>query len=804
VKISFNWLKRYVDLPEPPEQIARDLTMLGFEVDAVETVGAPPLERLGVCRVALGDELGERSIVCGATNYKVGDRVPVALPGATLPGGFKIKRSKLRGVVSEGMMCSAKELGLGEDHAGLLLLENRPALGAPLKEVLGEGDTVFTLEVTPNRPDCLSHIGIARELAAWFRRPLAYPPAEGIAPSDERPRASGLFEGVSVDCPEDCPLYLAFVLRGATVQPSPDWMQKLLRSVGLRPINNVVDVTNFVLLETGNPMHAFDADCLKGREIRVRHARKGERLVTLDGQERALDSRSTVIADAERALAVGGVMGGLDSEIKPDTTDIVLEVACFKPASIRRTAKRLGLSTDSSYRFERGVDADNVRYAGERAAALILETGAGQLCSPVFEADARLPLEREISLSVDWARQLLGFPVPNEDMQRSLEALEMQVRAREGNDDDDEIWLVTPPSHRGDLDRPIDLVEEILRLYGTHRIPPGRVRAVPSAEPDDTVSEFFRQTSALLVGQQFAEAVNYTLRSEAEEVAWSDDPAAAPSELALSNPISEDQTRLRQSLLPGLLDTLRLNQYRKTGQTRFFEIGRVFSELDGRVVEMLSVAFLEGGEGRDRSWRPPPEEDFFSVKRRLFDVAARAGIDLDRFPIRPVEESAAAWQPGHAARVEEPKAGLVAASGMLSLARLREADIKGTVLAGSFCLLPERLKPAKRPVFRPFSAYPPSMRDLALAVDRSTLVRDVLEAVGMRAAETVKEAAFEVEKIDVFDLYQGKGLPEGKKSVALSIAYRSQERTLTDKEVNQAFEALQQAIRESTGFEVRD
>lgn len=811
MKISLNWLKRYLDLPENPKEVADSLTLLGFEVDDIETTGVPPLEnvivgevldrqphpnadKLGVCRVALGDEVGEKTIVCGADNYKVGDRVPVAIPGAVLPGGFKIKRSKLRGVESDGMMCSGKEIGAGEDAAGLLILEGSPELGTPINEVLTDSDTVFTLEVTPNRPDCLSHIGIARELAAWYEREIRYPDVSELAQPEDRPSGTELFERAAVSCEEDCPLYRATVIKGVKIGPSPAWMQELLRSIGLRPINNVVDVTNFVLHECGNPLHAFDARDIKGRRITVRNAVEGEKITTLDDEERELSSRMVVIADEERALAVAGVMGGQNSEVKDDTADLVLEVAYFKPSTIRWVSKTLGLSSDSSYRFERGVDPSSLRYATDRAVQLILETAGGEVCSPESVAGAEPEWNREIELSPDWVRANAGFEIPDAQIKDSLQRLKLSVSGESP-------WCVSIPSYRGDLERPIDLLEEVLRIYGTDKIPSGSVVATATGANDHPITEFSRRATNYLVGQHFNEVVNYTLRSESEQRNWSE--SAAGMALALKNPISEDQTQLRHSLLPGILEALRLNQSRNTGATRFFETGRVFREVNGKTVEMISVAFAECSEGRPRSWKQREVDDFYMAKKRTCLLAGFAGMDILRFGITQITDASTAWQEGQAAIIDDPRAGILAEFGLMNLERIKAMDIQGDIIAGSFCILPERLKAPKRVRFQPFSLFPPSSKDLALVVDQLELASNVVRSVE-KIAQKAAQGAFELESIDVFDVYEGKGLPEGKKSIAVTMVFRSSERTLKDKEVNKAFEAIQKNIREKTDFEIRD
>src|ERR1700685_3296008 len=427
MKISLNWIRDYVALDAPVEEITRAITFLGFEVEHVESTGAPRLDqvvvgevltrskhpnadKLSVCTVDIGPAGGVRTIVCGAQNYKVGDRVPVALPGAVLPGNFRIKQSSIRGQLSDGMMCSGKELGIGEDQSGLLILADRPELGAPINRVLPPGDTVFDVEITPNRPDCLSHLGLARELAAWFGKDLVYPQEKFRG--DVGAARSTLFTSVQVDNPEDCPLYTAHVVTGVRIGPSPAWMQERLRSVGLRPINNVVDVGNYVMLECGQPLHAFDAKKIAGGRLVVRRAHDGEKIKTLDGKERSLSGRTLVIADSSQALVIAGVMGGENSGVDASTTSIVLECAIFRASSVRWTSRSLGLSSDSSYRYERGVDPHSALEAAWRAIDLIAETSGGTVVGPVCVVGGDVPWKREITVSSGFVRSRLGFDIP--------------------------------------------------------------------------------------------------------------------------------------------------------------------------------------------------------------------------------------------------------------------------------------------------------------------------------------------------------------------------------------------------------
>ena len=820
MKVSLNWLRSYVALDVPVDDITHAITFLGFEVEQVIRTGVPPLagvvvgevltrephpnaDRLTVCQVDVGPAGGVKTIVCGAPNHQVGDRVPVALPGSVLPGDFKIKQSRIRGQLSDGMMCSPDELGLGGAHAGLLILEGRPPLGAPINDVLPPGDVVFDLEITPNRPDGLCHLGVARELAAWFRRDLVYPPVKFPGLPEGAPARPDLLAGVTVENGEDCPLYTAHVIAGVKIGPSPAWMQERLKAVGLRPINNVVDVGNYVMLETGQPVHAFDARKIGGNRLVIRPGLPGEKLVTLDGKERVLHSRMLVIADAAKPLVVAGIMGGANAEVDDTTTDLVLEVAYFRPAGIRWTSRQLGLSTDSSYRYERGVDPHTLQEAAHRAIDLILETAGGHPVGPFCKAGEDRPWQSEITLTPDFVRRRLGFAVADADMKSALEALELPIVRDELTAEGAPQWTVSIPSWRGDLDRPIDLVEEILRLYGTDRIPRTPVTAPGLLGDDDPAVIFNRRVIDYLVGQHFHECVNYTLRSAAEVRDWVS--AASVQELALANPFVEDQSHLRPTLLIGLLESLRLNQSRGTGVTRLAEAGRVFIESNGQVFECAAVAFIEA-QSRDaeRRWLRRPPADFYTAKNHVAIVAAGAGVDLGARPIAPVAGDYSGWQDGHSAAVGSlPVDGFEARFGLMNLAMVRALGIEGTIMAGFFAILPEKLAGARGPRrYHDFSHYPPVLRDLALVVDSAAPAEDVRRAL-VRAAESAVGKAFAVERVGIFDVFQGAGVPAGRKSLAFALVFRAADRTLTDDEVNATFARIQDDVSKDTGWTVR-
>ncbi|MEO6569396.1 MAG: phenylalanine--tRNA ligase subunit beta [Opitutaceae bacterium] len=820
MKISLNWLRDYVQLDASVDEICRAITFLGFEVEQVIRTGAPQLsnvvvgevlvrdkhpnaDKLSVCQVDIGPAGGVKTIVCGAQNYQVGDRIPVALPGAILPGNFEIKQSKIRGQSSDGMMCSAKELGISEEAAGLLILEGRPELGAPINAVLPPGDTVFDIEITPNRPDCLSHLGIARELSAWFKLPLLYPQEKFRGDVGQASARTDLLRNVRVDSPKDCPLYTAHVITGIKVGPSPAWMQQRLSAVGVRPVNNVVDVGNYVMLETGQPLHAFDAKKLGGAEIIVRPASDGEKIVTLDGKERSLNNRMLVIADAHRPVVIAGIMGGENSGVSLDTTNVVLECAVFRRQSVRATSRKLGLSSDSSYRYERGVDPHAALEAAWRAVDLLLETAGGKVVGPIYRIGGDVPWEREIVVTHDYICDKLGFDIPAEDMRGAFEALELTIVREEPTEEPARglAWTLSIPSWRDDLDRPIDLVEEVLRIYGTEKIPAAVVMSPGLAREDDPIVLFNRRVTDYLVGHDFHECVNYTLRPAQELASWVAQPSVA--ELALANPFVDDQSHLRPTLITGLLDALKLNQSRGVAASRLCETGRVFMQHNGQNFECAAVAFIIAESSGNRSWLARAPVDFYAVKHHVGALATAAGIDFSRQPLTAIGgESSFGWQEGQSAGAGEIAQGWTARFGLLNLAMVKSLGLEGKVYGGIFAMLPEKIPAdASRRRHADFSLQPAALRDLALVVDLATPSDEVRKTLAKLARAAVGNA-FALESVNVFDVYQGKGLPEGKKSLAFSFVFRAADRTLNDDEVNKVLAEIQAGLT-STPYRVR-
>jgi phenylalanyl-tRNA synthetase beta chain len=818
MKISYNWLKNYIDLnplEHSPEILAEVLPLLGFDVEEYEKLGPPQLDhvvvgqvlefeqhpdadRLRCCKVSTGEGEPVRDIVCGARNFKQGDKVMVALPGAVLPGDFKIKASKLRGQPSEGMMCSAKELKIGQDHDGILIVDPNVAPGTALNAVYADGDTVFDLEITPNRVDVLSHIGVARELAAKFGLAVKYP--EVKASRQNESSAEPLLSGVSVSADGVCPHYTAIRIKGVRVGPSPKWLKTAIEATGQRSINNVVDVTNYVLHETCQPLHAFDAAKIRGREIVVRMAEAGEKITTLDEAERTLSPDMAVIADAERPLVVAGVMGSLDAEVDGNTRDIVLEAAYFEPTSIRATSRKLGLSSDSSYRFERGVDPKGVIYASLRAVDLILEVAGGTVEGDLIEVGAEPPTLSEVTLYPERVRRFIGFDVSDSAIQTVLESLGLDVAVHHEADGSAR-WDVGIPSYRQDLQREVDLIEEFIRVYGTEKIPESPVVARGISDQDSRIYTVNEAAAHYLTGQNFDEAFLYSLRDPEETKFFFGQ--ASHEVLALGNPLQSDQSHLRPSLIPGLVDVIQLNTARATGATRFFERGHVYREVNGQMVELISIGFVIVADTIERKWRHREVADFYTARTVVGELMEIAGVASGKLNFEPISDCPL-WQAGHAAEAGDfSKMGFQATAGLLNMATLKERwDLTLPIIAGSVLMTPQFFqRKVKRARHTGVSNQPATARDLALIVDQAVLAGTVEKEIAKFAAKATQ--GFDCESVHIFDVYEGTGLPEGKKSLAVTMCFRASDRTLKDKEVNAAFDQIQKRITEKTDFQIR-
>ena len=809
MKVSVDWLKEYVNFSGSYHELIDILPMLGLEVEesgnesshsldhvvvgeVLTRVNHPEADRLSVCSVNFSDDKEPASIVCGATNFKVGDRVPVALPGAKLPGGFKIKKSKLRGVMSEGMMCSAVELELGQDNEGLLILSERAKVGTPIAELF-QSDLTLELEITANRGDCLSHIGVAREIAAYYEKTLEIPQLNFSAPSTKLPSDQNLIKGLKVETP-NCPLYSLWAIRGVKIGPSPEWLKTRLESVGARSINNVVDITNFVLLETGQPLHAFDASKIEGQSIQVRQAYEGEQIITLDGVERILDSKMMVIADCEKVLVIAGVMGSIEAEVDDTTVDIILESAWFNPGNVRGTARRLGLHTDSSQRFARNVDPTGVQFAARRAIDLILEIAGGECVPEVVTVGEEPRSSRIIEINQSFVEERCGFDVDSKILVRSWERLGFLV---EGTNP----WKVTIPSFRSEVERPIDLVEEFIRIFGTSNLTDTSFSIPALHRENDTSYDFLDRAIENLSGQGFQEVCNYSLRGSEEIKNWF--PTLDESNIRLHNPLTADHTHVRPSLLPGILDSLANNQNNLNPLSLVFETGRVFQPGPRGNVELLSVAFAMFPNSVTREWKKTEGLNFFDIKRVIHRLFHGTGISTPKQGWSLIEECSP-WQSKHASKKGDVLQNKIEiSSGIISLNLSKQKDIRGPVLAAEILIDPILLsKKRKTAIFQSFSSFPPAIKDLALVVDQNESaekVRSSLELIAINVAN----GKFLVDPVSIFDLFAGKGLPDDKKSIACSMRFRALDRTLGEDEVNGAFEKIVKKIEQDTPYTLR-
>ncbi len=743
MKFTYNWLKQYVDFAWSPQELAEKLTFAGIEVEDVQTLGGkipeqvviaqvlssekhPNADKLTVARV--NDGSMERQIVCGAKNYKVGDKVPLALPGAAMGAGFTIKESKLRGVMSQGMMCSAEELGLPKGEDGLLILPADAPVGKKFAEYVGPGDTVFDIEVTPNRPDWLSVIGIAREIAALTGNPLRLTEVSFTESGD-------LQASVRVDAADLCPRYTARMIRGVKIGPSPAWLKQALEKVGLRSINNVVDVTNYVLMECGHPLHAFDYNLLRGHRIIVRRAENGERYEAIDDSKHELTSEMLVIADAERAVALAGIMGGKNSEINDATTDVLLEAAYFNPPNIRRTSKRLGLSTDASYRFERGTDIEGLVAATNRAAALIQQLAGGQIARGMIDALAKPVVKCRVSCRYAQVNRLLGVEVPVETVKKIFVGLGMSVTKDEAADCEVEV-----PTFRVDLEREADLIEEVCRIYGVEKISAAILPGTAQVSAFDAQWDARRRVREVLNALGFHEALNQTMVQE----------GAAK----LQNPLTSEMSALRESLVPGLLQNLRTNVSRHEYNVRLFEIGRVFAS-DGK--ETLKLALAATGRRTTGDWERTERIDYFDLKGALEEL-------------------------GVSAEIKE-----------IPAAQARKMDLRDAVYVAELDL-PTVIKAEKQ--FRELPKFPSVVRDMAMVVPEEVRHADVLAAVE-------KCQSKDLESVELFDIFRGGQIPEGKKSLAYSLTFRA-DRNLTDAEVNAAHEQMKRQLQQMLPCEIRE
>jgi phenylalanyl-tRNA synthetase beta chain len=782
MKFSVNWLREFVDLPKNPEDIAELLTRAGVETKNIQTRGAtidnvivsqitasslhPNADRLTVCEVDDGSET-KRQIVCGATNYKVGDKVPLALPGAKLPNGIEIRKSKLRGVDSEGMLCSPIELGLGEDASGLLILAPEAKIGAPISDLF-PSDTILDVEITPNRGDLLSHFGLAREIAALTNKKIA---GHFCEPRNR----SGLTQtpynskDVTISAPRECPFFSARKIDNVKVGPSPQWLRGKIESVGLRSINNIVDISNFVMLELGQPTHAFDADRLRG-SINVRLAHDGEKFRALDGKTYSLTRDNCVVADQERAVGIGGVMGGDETGVTDLTKNILLEAAYFLPASIRRTARELNLPSDASYRFERGIDPEMVLRASQHATELIREIAGGTPAKEINVA-GKLPANSpDVSLSYEKCDSVIGITIKPKTVDEILSGFGLRKMSAAKTAK----WRI--PSYRRDLQRDVDLIEEVVRAYGADKIPGtdrSRFTAASIADHAHDLESSWRQRLAAIGLNE----VRTSKLLPRERFAFSE------RAIELRNPLSEDHVALRPSILVGLLEVLDRNVRAGAESVAIFEIGRAFIPPSGKEERHLGI-LLWGNVASAPNWRSARSRglDLFDLKGALERVVPNLSVCPGKFPdlALPVDIFSGDQMIGFGGQLLAAKSD---APGPVFVAEVH-ADL---------LLMPEET-PTK---FREIEKFPSVTRDIAMIVPEEIPHEKILR--------TIREPREPLlESIELFDLFSGDEIGAARKSLAYRLTYRDQSRTLTNEEVTAAHAKIRERLRRDLRAELRE
>ena len=796
--ISLNWLKQYVDIKESVEEIANALTMIGQEVEAIDIQGKdlgnvvigqivefdkhPNSDRLTLLKVNVGEE-APLQIICGATNHKLNDKVVVAKIGAVLPGNFKIKKSKIRDVESFGMLCSDAELGLAKESEGIIILPEDAPIGKEYREYAGLNDVIFELEITPNRPDCLSHIGIAREVAAYYNRKVKYPVIE-IAETIE---SVNTVIKVNIEDKDRCKRYMGRVIKNVKIKESPNWLKTRIRAMGLNPINNVVDVTNFVMFEYNQPMHAFDLDKVEGN-ITIRAAKENEEITTLDGVERVLKNGELVIADDEKAIAIGGVIGGQNTQIDNDTKNIFVEVAYFTPENIRRESRDLGIFTDSAYRNERGMDIENLAAVMNRAVSLLAEVAEGEVLSEVIDKYVEKPKRAEISLNLEKLNKFIGKTLTYEEVGKILTHLDIELKPL-----GDGTMLLTPPSYRADLTRPADIYEEVIRMYGFDNIEAKMpVMSIESGE-ENTNFKISRIVREILKELGLNEVINYSFIPKFTKELFN----FGEEVIEIKNPLSEDMAVMRPTLLYSLIANVRDNINRNQTDLKLFEISKTFKKLgegqNGLAIEDLKIALILSGREEKNLWNQSKSDyNFYDLKGYLEFLLER--LNVTKYSLTRLTNNKN-FHPGASAEIKIGE-DVIGVLGELHPNLVNYFGIKREKVFFAELNLTSLLKYIKIKVnYETISKYPEVLRDLAITLDRSVLVGEMVKEI--------KKKVNLIEKIDIFDVYSGDKIDKDKKSVAMSIVLRDKNRTLTDEDIDKAMTAILELIKDKYNGEIR-
>jgi len=789
MKLPYSWLKEIADIDWSVEEVEERLTASGtagvakaadpehFENIVVGRITDlekhPNADKLVVAEVDTGG--ATHTIICGAPNCAVGQKVVTALPGANLQGRFVIKKIKMRGVESAGMICAEDELGLSDDHSGIMVLDDEAPPGKPVFEYLGFDDAVIDFEITPDRPDCLSAIGIARELAVLADKELEVKPKK---PAESSEKASDYIK-VTIDDPDGCPRYAARMIKNIKIGTSPWWLRKRLIDCGVRPINNIVDITNYVMLETGQPLHAFDYDRFGSKEVVVRKARPEEEFTTLDGNRHILDETVLLITNGKEGVAAAGVMGGLESEVEEGTSTILLESAYFNPTVIRKSACKLGLSSESSYRFERGMDPEGVIAAADRAAAMMAELAGGEVLSGIVDNYARKIPPQEIELRPERVITILGVDVPKDFMEKTLSGLGMEIKSGEKLE-------ITAPTFRPDLTREIDLVEEIARIFGLDNIPTSAQNKGPLYTPvhqRDTIKEDLRR---IMNGFGFEETIGTGMAHRDRLVKIDDtiDP------ILITNRLSDEYEVMRTRMLYSLLVSTGNNIRHRNMDLKLFEIGRVYRKTDDGFIEPPYFGFLLSGNVEGVFWNDRPRPADFFEARGILEAMAE-GLNINWPVLKPARIPGYDRNLAFEVQIDKKVAGY---AGLVDKKIARLFDIKQDCYACELSL--EIVMACHRGLrdFVPLPRFPASSRDIAVIVDEKIPAADIHREILATGGEMV-------ESVTVFDLFSGDPVPEGKKSLAFAISFRAPDRTLEDEEVDQTYSRIVDRLEKS--FEAR-
>ncbi|MFB4166663.1 phenylalanine--tRNA ligase subunit beta [Virgibacillus sp. JSM 102003] len=805
--VSLNWLKNYVDIENiSPEELAEKITKTGIEVDGIEYIAEksqgvvvghvescekhPNADKLNLCQVDIGDE--KLQIICGAPNVAQGQKVAVAKPGAVLPGNFKIKKVKLRGVESNGMICSLQELGIDEKYVpkdiaeGIFVFPNDVSIGESVEPLLNLNDAVLEFDLTPNRADCLSMLGVAYEVAAILDKDVMLP-SEEVNTSEEKAKD---YVSVEVADPELNPYYGAFVVKDIKIEPSPLWMRNALMAAGIRPINNIVDITNYVLLEYGQPLHAFDYDLLNSGKIVVRRAEQNEKLITLDKEERSLSDDHLVITDGKDPVAMAGVMGGASTEVNNETTTILLEAAYFAPASVRKAVKDTGLRSESSTRFEKGVDPNRVKEAGLRACHLLEKYAGATVLSDVVSFDELDRSEKVVEVSTAEINKRLGTQISTNEIGVILDKLQFPYEQINHQ------LVVTIPTRRGDITIFEDMLEEVARIYEYDNLPFTLPEGSSQAGGLTDRQQLKRDVKGYLQSAGLMETITYSLTSD-EHVYKLLDPKQQeqkPNPVQLAMPMSEDHKYLRLSILPGLLQTLAHNHARNQMNLSYFELGNVFisneETLTKQPDEMIRVAGAVTGLWLSHQWQQEKKQvDFYLVKgivEGLFDFL-NIQVTFEQAKLQDMH-------PGRCAtlKVNNHAVGFI---GQVHPKLEKSMDIKETYV---FDIDMEAVLAVynNTPGYNQIPKYPSVSRDIAFIVDKDTQAGDIRQTIEETGAPLVKN-------VQVFDVYKGEHLPEGKKSIAYSLLYQDPDKTLKDDEVEQSYQEIVRTVNNKFDAYVR-